>query len=45
MAVEWKKAVVKKKTVWAEGLFTLTLDVPGVKPFEPGQFLQVGHLR
>jgi len=42
MAVEWKKAVVKKKTVWAEGLFTLTLDVPGVKPFEPGQFLQVG---
>lgn len=42
MAVEWKKATVKKKTVWAEGLFTLTLDVPGVKPFEPGQFLQVG---
>jgi ferredoxin--NADP+ reductase len=42
MAVQWKKATVKKKTIWAEGLFTLTLDVPGVQPFEPGQFLQVG---
>jgi ferredoxin--NADP+ reductase len=42
MALNWKKATVVKKQIWAEGLFTLTVDVPGVEVFEPGQFLQVG---
>lgn len=34
--------VITKKTVWSEGLFTLSVEAPEVSPFEPGQFLQVG---
>lgn len=33
------------KQIWADGLFTLQIDVPGVEPFEPGQYLQVGVQR
>ncbi len=36
--------VVGKK-IWADGLFTLQIDAPGVEPFEPGQYLQLGVQR
>ena len=42
MAIRWIRGSVKKRKVWSDGLFTLTVDCPGVAPFEPGQFLQVG---
>ena len=42
MAIEWVCGSLKKRKVWSDGLFTLTIDCPGVSPFEPGQFLQVG---
>lgn len=42
MAIEWIRGSLKKRKVWSDGLFTLTIDCPGVSPFEPGQFLQVG---
>ena len=37
----WLKATVVARKVWTEGLFTITIDAPGVKPFIPGQFLQL----
>lgn len=42
MAVQWIQGSVKDRKVWSDGLFTLTVHCPGVTPFEPGQFLQVG---
>ncbi len=33
---------ITNRHVWSDGLFTLTIEVPGVTPFEPGQFLQIG---
>lgn len=42
MALQWITGRVERKHVWSEGLFTLTIRCPGVTPFEPGQFLQVG---
>lgn len=42
MSLQWLSAKVVRKTIWAPGLFTLTLEVPGVEKFEPGQFLQLG---
>ncbi|MFM7974589.1 MAG: FAD-binding oxidoreductase, partial [Pirellula sp.] len=42
MAIEWISGSLKKRKVWSDGLFSLTVDCPGVAPFEPGQFLQVG---
>ncbi len=39
--MQWTNAIVKKKTVWANGLFTLTITAPDVQAFEPGQFLQL----
>jgi len=42
MAIEWRAGTIVGRTVWSEGLFTLTTEVEGVAPFEPGQFLQVG---
>ncbi len=42
MSLKWSEAIVVGRRVWDEGLFTLTLDAPGVPPFEAGQFLQLG---
>ena len=42
MALKFRQGIVAKKRIWAEGLFTLHVDVEGVQPFDPGQFLQVG---
>lgn len=38
---KWCPAKIVEKKIWTEGLFTLTVDVPDVSPFEPGQFLQL----
>jgi ferredoxin/flavodoxin---NADP+ reductase len=40
--MEWTKGIVRSKRVWSPGLFTLSIEAPGVQPFEPGQFLQLG---
>ena len=40
--MKWCPGRMTHKHVWADGLFTLTIDVDGVEPFEPGQFLQIG---
>lgn len=40
--MQWIPGRIKSKRVWSEGLFTLTIHCPGVAPFEPGQFLQLG---
>lgn len=42
MALKWIPATVVRKILWAPGLFTLRVHAPGVLPFEPGQFLQLG---
>jgi ferredoxin/flavodoxin---NADP+ reductase len=42
MAMHWVQGEVVARRVWAEGLFTLSIKAPGVQPFEPGQFLQLG---
>ncbi len=42
MALKWIPATVVRKNLWAPGLFTLGVKAPGVAPFEPGQFLQLG---
>jgi ferredoxin--NADP+ reductase len=42
MALQWISGKVARKHVWSDGLFTLSIHCPGVGPFEPGQFLQVG---
>lgn len=41
----WCHGKVVRKRVWAEGLFTLTVHVEGVKLFEPGQFLHLSLVR
>jgi len=38
----WCDATVTKKRIWTDGLFTITIKVNDVKPFKPGQFLQLG---
>ncbi len=43
MALKWCAGKIAKKTVWAEGLFTIAVRAPEVAKFEPGQFLQVGY--
>ncbi len=40
--MKWTRGIVHRKTVWAEGLFTLEISAPDVSEFEPGQFLQLG---
>ncbi|MEZ6135632.1 MAG: ferredoxin--NADP reductase [Pirellulaceae bacterium] len=40
--MKWTPGVIERKIVWDEGLFTLVIRAPGVMPFEPGQFLQLG---
>jgi ferredoxin--NADP+ reductase len=42
MAIQWISGSLKTRKVWSDGLFTLTIHCPGVTPFEPGQFLQLG---
>lgn len=42
MALKWCQGTIADRQVWAEGLFTVKVDVPGVESFQPGQFLQVG---
>ncbi len=42
MALQWLKATVTEKKIWTEGLFTIRVKAPGVQPFKPGQFLQLG---
>lgn len=42
MSLQWISGRITGKHVWSEGLFTLSIHCPGVLPFEPGQFLQVG---
>jgi len=42
MALQWSTGKVTRNHNWAEGLFTLHVEVNGVAEFEPGQFLQVG---
>ncbi len=42
MALQWINGRVAKKHVWFDGLFTLSIECPGVSPFECGQFLQIG---
>ena len=36
---------VVDKRIWSDGLFTLRVAASGVKPFEPGQYLQIGVTR
>lgn len=40
--MKWTDGIVKRKQVWAEGLFTLEVSAPEVQAFVPGQFLQLG---
>ncbi|MFK7734702.1 MAG: ferredoxin--NADP reductase [Pirellulaceae bacterium] len=40
--MKWTRGIVKRKTIWTEGLFTLEVSAPEVAEFEPGQFLQIG---
>ncbi len=40
--MEWIKGEIVGRKVWGPGLFTLSIRAPGVAPFEPGQFLQLG---
>ena len=42
MSLHWISGTIAKKHVWSDGLFTIAVRCPGVLPFEPGQFLQVG---
>lgn len=42
MSLRWCRGTIEHKLVWMDGLFTLAIAVDGVKPFEPGQFLQIG---
>jgi len=43
MALTWRSGIITGKHDWADGLFTLSVEVEGVKEFQPGQFLQIGH--
>jgi ferredoxin/flavodoxin---NADP+ reductase len=45
MALQWIRGQVTRKQDWSDGLFTLSIQCPGVAPFQPGQFLQVGFDR
>lgn len=39
--MKWTPATVVEKKVWTDGLFTLKIDAPEVKPFSAGQFLHL----
>ncbi len=38
----WCEGVITDRKVWTDGLFTIKVRVPGIDPFLPGQFLQLG---
>lgn len=40
--MKWTRGVIRSKTVWADGLFTIQVEAPEVACFEAGQFLQLG---
>ena len=42
MPLQWIPGRIAQKRIWHEGLFSLSIDCPGVAPFECGQFLQLG---
>ena len=42
MGLNWCQGSIAEKQIWTEGLFTLKIAVSGVRPFEAGQFLQIG---
>ena len=42
MSLQWISGKIVKRQVWSDGLFTISVKTPGVSPFEPGQFLQIG---
>ena len=42
MPITWIDGKIVEKKVWTEGLFTITVEAPGIIPFDPGQFLQIG---
>ena len=41
---KWCPAKITRKHIWTEGLFTLHVECPGLKPFVPGQFLQLAMM-
>ncbi|MEM7474761.1 MAG: ferredoxin--NADP reductase [Planctomycetota bacterium] len=43
--MKWTRGLVRKKNVWADGLFTLEIEAPEVEDFDPGQFLQLGYYK
>lgn len=43
MALKWCPGKIVDKKVWADGLFTIQVEVDGVQEFKPGQFLQIGY--
>ncbi len=43
--MKFSSGTVVGKRIWSNGLFTLQVDVSGVEPFEPGQYLQLGVQR
>jgi len=43
MALKWCPGTIVNKKIWADGLFTIQVQVDGVLEFQPGQFLQVGY--
>lgn len=40
--MQWIRGEIVGRKVWTDGLFTLSIQAPGVQSFEPGQFLQLG---
>ena len=38
---KWCDAKVVRKQIWTDGLFTIEIESPDVKAFEPGQFLHL----
>ena len=40
--MKWCPGTVVRKQIWADGLFTIHVQVDGVREFLPGQFLQLG---
>lgn len=41
----WCDGTITEKRIWTDGLFTISVEVPDVTPFLPGQFLQLGVYR
>lgn len=39
--MQWCPAKIVKKEIWTEGLFTIHVECSEIKPFVPGQFLQL----